>query len=68
MQALLDITAERVPGADLIAADLEDPLPYAAGQFNVVTVPGHLADHRRGRRLIPAAPGQYRDHGSRIEI
>ncbi|MGZ4649047.1 MAG: class I SAM-dependent methyltransferase [Kineosporiaceae bacterium] len=34
---LLDITRERVPGASLTVADLEDPLPYDAGTFDVVT-------------------------------
>jgi SAM-dependent methyltransferase len=36
-QALLDIAAERVPGAVLTAGDLEDELPFGAGSFDVVT-------------------------------
>ena len=35
--ALLDIARERVPGASLAIADLEDPLPFDAGEFDVVT-------------------------------
>jgi SAM-dependent methyltransferase len=35
--ALLDIARERVPGASLTAGDLEDPLPYPEGAFDVVT-------------------------------
>ena len=35
--ALLDIVRERVPGACLAVADLEDPLPFDAGEFDVVT-------------------------------
>ena len=35
--ALLDIVRERVPGASLVIADLEDPLPFDAGEFGVVT-------------------------------
>jgi SAM-dependent methyltransferase len=35
--ALLDIARERVPGARLAVADLEDPLPFGAGEFDVVT-------------------------------
>jgi SAM-dependent methyltransferase len=35
--ALLDIVRERVPGACLAIADLEDPLPFDAGEFDVVT-------------------------------
>jgi SAM-dependent methyltransferase len=35
--ALLDIAAERVPGAVLTAGDLEDELPFGAGAFDVVT-------------------------------
>jgi len=35
--ALLDIAAERVPGAVLTAGDLEDELPFGAGTFDVVT-------------------------------
>ncbi len=35
--SLLDIARERVPGASLTVADLEDPLPYPEGAFNVVT-------------------------------
>jgi SAM-dependent methyltransferase len=35
--ALLDIVRERVPGASLAIADLEDPLPFDAGEFDVVT-------------------------------
>jgi SAM-dependent methyltransferase len=35
--ALLDIVRERVPGAPLAVADLEDPLPFDAGEFDVVT-------------------------------
>lgn len=35
--ALLDIVRERVPGAALALADLEDPLPFDAGAFGVVT-------------------------------
>ena len=34
---LLDIARERVPGAALIVGDLEDPLPYPEGAFDVVT-------------------------------
>lgn len=34
---LADIAAERVPGADVRVADLEDPLPFDAGTFDVVT-------------------------------
>jgi SAM-dependent methyltransferase len=35
--ALLDIVRERVPGASLAIADLEDPLPFDAGEFDVIT-------------------------------
>ena len=35
--ALLDIVRERVPSASLAIADLEDPLPFDAGEFDVVT-------------------------------
>jgi SAM-dependent methyltransferase len=35
--ALLDIVRERVPDASLAIADLEDPLPFDAGEFDVVT-------------------------------
>ena len=35
--ALLDIVRERVPDASLAVADLEDPLPFDAGEFDVVT-------------------------------
>jgi len=35
--ALLDIAAERVPGAGLTAGDLEDELPFGADAFDVVT-------------------------------
>jgi len=35
--ALLDIARERVPDASLAVADLEDPLPFEAGGFDVVT-------------------------------
>ena len=35
--ALLDIVRERVPRASLAIADLEDPLPFDAGEFDVVT-------------------------------
>ncbi len=35
--ALLDIVRERVPGASLAVADLEDPLPFNAGEFDVLT-------------------------------
>ena len=35
--ALLDIVRERVPGASLAIADLEVPLPFDAGEFDVVT-------------------------------
>jgi SAM-dependent methyltransferase len=35
--ALLDIAAERVPGAVLTTGDLEEELPFAAGSFDVVT-------------------------------
>jgi len=35
--ALLDIAAERVPGAGLTAGDLEDELPFGAVAFDVVT-------------------------------
>ena len=34
---LLDIARERVPGAALTVGDLEDPLPYPEGTFDVVT-------------------------------
>jgi SAM-dependent methyltransferase len=34
---LLDIARERVPGASLIVGDLEDPLPYPEGAFDLVT-------------------------------
>ncbi len=34
---LLDIARERVPGASLTIGDLEDPLPYPEGAFDVVT-------------------------------
>jgi SAM-dependent methyltransferase len=34
---LLDIARERVPGASLTVGDLEDPLPYPEGAFDVVT-------------------------------
>lgn len=34
---LLDIARERVPGASLTTGDLEDPLPYPEGAFDVVT-------------------------------
>ena len=36
-QALLDIARERVPGASTALGDLEDPLPFEAGSFDVVT-------------------------------
>ena len=35
--ALLDITRERVPGASVTVGDLEDPLPFETGTFDVVT-------------------------------
>jgi SAM-dependent methyltransferase len=35
--SLLDIARERVPGASLTTADLEEPLPYPEGAFDVVT-------------------------------
>ena len=35
--ALLEIARERVPGAPLAVGDLEDPLPFEAGAFDVVT-------------------------------
>jgi SAM-dependent methyltransferase len=35
--ALLDVASERVPDASLAVADLEDPLPFEAGRFDVVT-------------------------------
>ena len=35
--ALLDVVRERVPDASLAVADLEDPLPFEAGEFDVVT-------------------------------
>jgi SAM-dependent methyltransferase len=35
--ALLDIARERVPDASLAVADLEDPLPFEAAGFDVVT-------------------------------
>ena len=35
--ALLDIARERVPAASLAVGDLEDPLPFDAGAFDVVT-------------------------------
>jgi SAM-dependent methyltransferase len=34
---LADIASERVPGAAITVADLEDPLPFAASSFDVVT-------------------------------
>jgi SAM-dependent methyltransferase len=34
---LLDIARERLPSAVLTAGDLEDPLPYPEGEFDVVT-------------------------------
>jgi SAM-dependent methyltransferase len=34
---LLDIARERVPSAALTVGDLEDPLPYPEGEFDVVT-------------------------------
>ena len=34
---LLDIARERVPGTSLTVGDLEDPLPYPDGAFDVVT-------------------------------
>ena len=34
---MLDIARERVPGASLTIGDLEDPLPYPEGAFDVVT-------------------------------
>ena len=35
--ALVEIARERIPGAPLAVGDLEDPLPYDAGAFDVVT-------------------------------
>jgi SAM-dependent methyltransferase len=35
--ALVEIARERVPGAPLAVGDLEDPLPYDAGAFDVIT-------------------------------
>jgi SAM-dependent methyltransferase len=35
--ALLDIARERVPGASVAVGDLEDPLPFEVGSFDVVT-------------------------------
>jgi SAM-dependent methyltransferase len=35
--ALLDIARERVPAASLAVGDLEDPLPFDPGSFDVVT-------------------------------
>jgi 2-polyprenyl-3-methyl-5-hydroxy-6-metoxy-1,4-benzoquinol methylase len=35
--ALLDIARERVPAASLAIGDLEDPLPFDPGSFDVVT-------------------------------
>src|SRR6266568_9124257 len=35
--ALLDIARERVPAASLAVGDLEDPLPFEAGAFDVIT-------------------------------
>ena len=35
--ALLDIARERNPGASVTVGDLEDPLPFAPGVFDVVT-------------------------------
>lgn len=35
--ALVDIARERVPAASLTVADMEDPLPYDVGAFDVVT-------------------------------
>jgi SAM-dependent methyltransferase len=34
---LLDIARERAPAASLAVADLEDPLPFETGAFDVVT-------------------------------
>ncbi len=34
---LADIASERVPGAAITVADLEDPLPFGASSFDVVT-------------------------------
>jgi SAM-dependent methyltransferase len=36
-QSLLDIAHERVPEAALVQGDLEDPLPFDEGHFDVVT-------------------------------
>lgn len=35
--ALLDIARERVPAASLVVGDLEDPLPFGPGSFDVIT-------------------------------
>jgi SAM-dependent methyltransferase len=35
--ALLDIARERVPAASLVVGDLEDPLPFDPGSFDVIT-------------------------------
>ncbi len=35
--ALLDIARERVPAASLVVGDLEDPLPFEPGSFDVIT-------------------------------
>ena len=35
--ALVEIARERIPGAPLAVGDLEDPLPYDAGAFDVIT-------------------------------
>jgi SAM-dependent methyltransferase len=35
--ALADIARERVPGASVAVGDLEDPLPFGTGSFDVVT-------------------------------
>jgi len=35
--ALVEIARERIPGAPLAVGDLQDPLPYDAGAFDVIT-------------------------------
>ena len=47
--ALLDIARERVPAASLVVGDLEDPLPFDPGSFDVITA--FNAIHTRPTRL-----------------
>ncbi len=52
---MLDIARERVPAAALTVGDLEDPLPYPEGAFDVVTSLNsvqYAADPARGRKHI----------------